>query len=189
MSTTSSRDTPTAPAAGWWRHRWPTVLGLAAAAAVLLTVADRETVATCVGVAVLCYLGAAALDRPWIAWAGVLGGSVVVTVGELVGVGRWAALGAAGAVLLVVALALGVPRRPLIPQVLAFVGYGGLALLALAIDPRAGLVLAGLTLAAHAGWDVVHHRRGAVVPRSLAEACLALDLLLGLGVVALAMTT
>jgi hypothetical protein len=43
-------------------------------------------------------------------------------------------------------------------------------------------VVAGLALAAHAAWDARHLRRGTVVPRSLAKACLALDLPLGLGV-------
>jgi hypothetical protein len=169
--------------ASWLLRRWPTALGFGAAIAVLLAVADRDTVATCVGVAVLCYLGAAALGRPWIAWAGVLGGSVLVTVGELVGVGRWVALGAAAVVLVAAAVVLGVPRRPVLAQTVALLAFGGLALTALALDPRAGLVLAGLTLAAHAGWDVVHHRRNTVVPRSLAEACIALDVPLGLGVV------
>jgi len=35
-------------------------------------------------VAALCYLGAAALDRPWVAWAGIVGGSLVVVASELV---------------------------------------------------------------------------------------------------------
>jgi hypothetical protein len=188
-----TRPAPDPPNAGWspvrrLLRRWPTAIGLVAATAVLLTAADRETAATCVGVAVLCYLGAAALGRPWIAWAGVLGGSVLVTIGELVGVGRWAALGAAAVVLVAVAVVLGVPRRPVLAQTLALLAYGGLALTALALAPWAGLVLAGLTLAAHAGWDAVHHHRDAVVPRSLAETCMALDLLLGLGVVLIGLT-
>jgi hypothetical protein len=73
-----------------------------------------------------------------------------------------------------------------------FVGgivYAGLALAALAMDPDAGLAVAGLVLASHAAWDAVHHRRRAVVSRSLAEACIALDLPLGLGLVALALAT
>jgi hypothetical protein len=34
----------------------------------------------------------------------------------------------------------------------------------------------------------VHYRRGIVVPRSLAEACVALDVPLGLGIVVLGLT-
>ena len=40
-----------------------------------------------------------------------------------------------------------------------------------------------------AAWDAVHYRRRLVVSRSLAEACLSLDLLLGLGLIALAAIT
>ncbi|WP_406104822.1 hypothetical protein [Micromonospora globbae] len=170
-------------------HRWPTVVGLVAASAALLAAADRDTAATSVGVAVLCYLGAAALNRPWVAWAGVLGGSVVVTAGELAGIGRWAALGAVALALVVVAVVVGAPRRPMIAQTVAFAAYGGLAFGALALDPRPGLVLAGLTLAAHAVWDAVHFVRARVVPRSLAEACMALDVPLGLGVVLVGLTS
>ncbi|MFE5309542.1 hypothetical protein [Isoptericola sp. NPDC056605] len=47
-------------------------------------------------------------------------------------------------------------------------------------------MVAGLALAGHGVWDVVHHRRDQVVPRSMAEACLFLDVPLGLGCIALA---
>ena len=43
-----------------------------------------RAVAIAVCVAALCYLGAAALDRPWVAWAGIVGGSLVVVASELV---------------------------------------------------------------------------------------------------------
>ncbi|MBO4208420.1 hypothetical protein [Micromonospora echinofusca] len=168
--------------------RWPTVAGAGAATAALLTVADRETAVTCVWVAVLCYLGAATLDRPWMAWVGVPGGGVIVAAGEIVGIGRWVLLGATAVVLLVLAVVVGAPRRKVIAQGVAGVGYAGLVLAALALDPRTGLVVAGLVLAAHAAWDGLHYRRNDVVPRSLAEACMALDLPLGLGLVLLGLT-
>ena len=44
-----------------------------------------RAVAIAVCVAALCYLGAAALGRPWVAWAGIVGGSLVVVASELVG--------------------------------------------------------------------------------------------------------
>lgn len=176
------------PAFSWLSRRWPAAAGLAAAIAVLFTVADRDTAVTCVWVAVLCYLAAAALDRPWMAWAAVPAGSVVIAVGEITGVGRWVLLGAAAAVLAVVAVVVGAPRRQVLTQFAVGIVYAGLALCALALDPDAGLVVAGLVLAAHAGWDAVHHHRKAVVSRSLAEACMALDLPLGLGLVVLGLT-
>jgi hypothetical protein len=50
-------------------------------------------------------------------------------------------------------------------------------------------VAAGVVLASHAVWDLVHLRSGRVVPRSLAEFCIALDVPLGLGFVLLAALT
>ncbi|RGC68571.1 hypothetical protein C5N14_12795 [Micromonospora sp. MW-13] len=177
------------PASSWLSRRWPTAAGLAAAIAVLVTVADRETAVTCVWVAALCYLAAAALDRPWMAWVAVPAGSVVIAVGEITGVGRWVLLGAAAAMLVVVAVVVGAPRRQVSAQFVGGTVYAGLALATLALAPDAGLVVAGLVLASHAVWDAVHHRRRAVVSRSLAEACMALDLPLGLGLVVLGLAT
>jgi hypothetical protein len=167
-------------------HRWPSALGLAAAALLLATGGDRETVAIVLCVATLCYLGAAGLDRPWVAWAGIAGGSLVVFASEVVGLAWWAGIGI-GALALVVAGLLGrVPRPALTAQTAALIGYGGLAVAALFFAPRVGLVLAGVLLASHAGWDLIHYRRNQVVPRSLAEFCMLLDVPLGVGAVVLA---
>jgi hypothetical protein len=48
-----------------------------------------------------------------------------------------------------------------------------------------GAILASLALIAHAIWDVIHYRRNAVVPRSLAEFCIFLDVPLGVAVIVL----
>jgi hypothetical protein len=71
-------------------------------------------------------------------------------------------------------------------QTLALVVYGGLAVAALFVAPRAGLALAGFALAAHAVWDLEHYRRDVVVPRSLSEFCMLLDAPLGVGAIVLA---
>ncbi len=169
------------------RHRWPAALGLGVAVLVLATgAADRDTLATAVTAAAVCYLAAAALGRPWVAWASIAGASLVVVASEAVGLGRWAGLGLTALVLVAVGLLRGAPR-PTLTQSAALVGFGGLAVVALAIEPRAGLVLAGLTLAGHAVWDAVHYHRDEVVPRSLAEACMLLDVALGLGCIALSL--
>jgi hypothetical protein len=131
---------------------------------------------------------AAALQRPWIAWAGVLGFSLVVVAAELAGLAWWAGLGVAAVVLVAFGLLAGAPRPALTAQTAALAGFGGLAVVAVFLAPRAGMILAGLALASHAVWDVIHLRRRRVVPRSLAEACIALDVPLGLGVVVLAFT-
>jgi hypothetical protein len=49
------------------------------------------------------------------------------------------------------------------------------------------MFLAGAALASHAGWDLVHYRRDAVVARSLAEFCMLLDVPLGVGLIVLAL--
>jgi hypothetical protein len=169
-------------------HRWPAVVGLAAAALVLAGQADREVPAIVVGVAALCYLAAAALGRPWVAWAAIPAASALVTVAQLLGVRWWAGLAGTAVVLVLVGLLRGAPRPVLSAQTAALVGFGGLASLALVLDaPRVGLALAGVTLASHAAWDLIHLRRRQVVPRSLAEACLFLDVPAGIGFVAIAL--
>ncbi|MFF2274605.1 hypothetical protein [Agromyces sp. NPDC058126] len=139
---------------------------------------------TALGIATLCYLAAAVTGRRWVAWLVVGVGTLLVFAAELLDLPRWAVLAVTGVVLLVV----GLVRRPraTTPQALAMVGFFGVAVAALALDPRLGLALAGLALAAHAGWDVVHYRRNAVVGRSLALWCMGLDLFLGLVCVGIA---
>jgi hypothetical protein len=91
------------------------------------------------------------------------------------------------ALVLVVAGPLGrAPRLVLTTQTAALLGYGGLAVAALYIAPRIGMAMAGVALASHAVWDVIHYRRNKVVPRSLAEFCMFLDVPLGAGIVLLA---
>lgn len=168
-------------------HHWPAALGLAAAVAALASGGDRDGVAITVGVAALCYLAAAALRRRWIAWAAIPVGTGVVVVSEVAGVPWWIGLGAVAVALVGTGLVIGASRPALTAQALALVGFGGLAVGSLYLAPRLGLVLAGLLLAGHAVWDLVHLRRRVVVPRSLAEFCMALDVPLGLGAVALAL--
>jgi hypothetical protein len=169
-------------------HHWPAAAGLLAAALVLAFTADRRTVTISLTVAALCYLGAAALGRRWVAWAGVAVFGVLVVVAELIGVPWWVAMAVVAAVLLGVGLVIGVPRPPVLAQTVAALAYGGVAVAALSLSADAGLLLAGLALAAHAVWDAVHYRRNAVVPRSLAEACMFFDVPLGLGVAVIALT-
>jgi hypothetical protein len=92
-------------------HRWPSALGLAAAAAQLATGAGRETVAIVMCVAALCYLGAAALGRRWVSWAGIVAGSIVVVASEVIGLPWWAGVGIVAFALVMVGL-LGGASRP-----------------------------------------------------------------------------
>lgn len=168
-----------------WRavlHRWPTLVGLLAAASQILTGADRTTVAIVVAVAVTCYLAAAALRRPWVAWVAIAGCVLAITVGELLGAEPLTSLTTLAAALVVAGLVTRASRAALSVEAAAALGYGGLVVVGLAIAPTGGLVLVAVTLIAHAVWDVVHLRRRAVVSPSLAEFCVALDVPLGLAV-------
>ncbi len=167
-------------------RRWPAALGLASAVTVAGSAANRDSAVDVVCVAVVCYLGAAALGRPWVAWAAIPASAGLIALGGLVDLAPWTTLGLASVALVAVGLRLG-SRPALAAETAALVAYGGVAVSALALAPRAGAVVAGLALMAHAVWDAVHLRRDVVVPRSLAEACVFLDVPLGAAVVALAL--
>jgi hypothetical protein len=170
-----------------WR-RWPAAVGLLAAAFVAIVGPDRETVVISLLVALACYLAAAAFTVRWVAWAAIPIASALVTVGAFIGIDPWLMLGGASVVLIVVGLVLRASRTALAAQSLAMVAYGGMGLVALTLGPVAGAVLASLVLMAHAAWDVIHYRRNAVVPRSLAEACMFFDVPLGAAVIVLVLT-
>jgi hypothetical protein len=186
MNASTSTTTEGAPRAQGILHRWPSALGLTIAALQLASDPDTETVATVIGVAVVCYLGAAALDRRWVAWAGCVVVSLVLVASQAVGVAWWAVGGGVALALVVAGLLLGVPRPPLAAQTAALIGYGGVAVAALFLAPGVGLALAGVALVGHSVWDVIHYRRNQVVHRSLAEFCVLLDVPLGVGAVVLA---
>lgn len=167
---------------------WPIALGLMVATFQIVTGVATEAVAITVAVAAGCYLVGAATGRPWTAWATVLGGSLVVTLSEVAGVRWWVGLSAFAAVLLVVGLARRAPIPVLTAQSLAMVGFGGLAVTAVLVSPRLGAALAGTALTAHALWDYRHWRRNDVVPRSLAEFCMVLDIPFGIAAIVVAVT-
>jgi hypothetical protein len=170
-----------------WR-RWPAAVGLLGAAFVALGSPDRETLVISLLVALACYLAAAAFKVRWAAWAAIPIASALVTAGAFIGIDPWLMLGGASVVLIVVGVALRASRTALAAQSLALVAYGGVGLVALTLGPVVGAVLASLVLIAHAAWDVIHYRRNAVVPRSLAEACIFFDVPLGVAVIVLVFT-
>ncbi|MGY1604338.1 hypothetical protein [Geodermatophilus sp. SYSU D00815] len=67
-------------------------------------------------------------------------------------------------------------RRLLTAQTAAVLGFGAVALTAVAVDPAAARYVLAAGWVAHAAWDVAHHRLGRVVPRWYAETCLVADL-------------
>jgi hypothetical protein len=69
-------------------------------------------------------------------------------------------------------------RRWLSAQTAAVLGFGAVAIAAVAVDPAVARYVLAAGWLAHAAWDVVHHHAGRVVPRWYAEACMVTDLLL-----------
>lgn len=142
------------------------------------------TSATAVGVAVLCYLAAAATRTRWIAWVGVPVFSGVAFAGLLGFLPWWVLFVLAGVVLLVAGTAAGAPGR-------GDASGSDAGLLRLGHRrPAPGasrrLALAALALAAHAAGDVRPYRQDLVVARSMAIFCIGLDLTVGAICVALA---
>ncbi|MFD6179592.1 MULTISPECIES: hypothetical protein [unclassified Isoptericola] len=186
--TTTGRDARGTPArTRWWVNALWVAVGIVSGLGIVLGLgaegdaaggspAETTTAAvpaTAVGVAAVCYLAAAATGRRWAGWAMVPVASVLPFL-EYAGVPRWASFGVVGLALLVYGLAR---RRPTtLAQGFAMVAYYGVAVAAVAMPPRVGLVVAALALAAHVAWDLVHYRRDVVVHRSLAVWCVGLDL-------------
>lgn len=173
---------------GAWQRIWPLALGLLIAAVTFVDDLDRDAVASTVALAALCYLAAAATGLTWTAWAVIPIAVVWVRVSDAVGVPWWIGLAALCLVALTVGLLRSADDPRLWRQVAAAIAVGVLAGVALRTAPTVGLAVAGLTLAAHALWDVLHLRRREVVSPALAWFCIALDIPLGLGAVALALS-
>jgi hypothetical protein len=57
-------------------------------------------------------------------------------------------------------------------------GFGAVAIAAVAAAPAAAPYVLAAGWLAHAAWDVVHHRADRVVPRWYAETCMVADVLL-----------
>jgi hypothetical protein len=183
MSTSRLPAEPEVHTASPLWQRWPVAVGLLGAAFVAIVSPDRVTITVGLLVALMCYLAAAALGVRWVAWAAIPVASALVVAGGFADIDPWVTLGAAAVVLVVIGLLHQASGTALAAQSAAMVGYGGIALTALTLGPVTGAVLASLALMAHAVWDVIHYRRNAVVPRSLAEACMFFDVPLGLAVI------
>ncbi|WP_089227946.1 hypothetical protein [Actinacidiphila glaucinigra] len=65
----------------------------------------------------------------------------------------------------------------LILQTAGLLGFGALAMVALAMDHSLGWYVLATGWLGHAAWDLLHHRTKKVVPRAWAEWCFVVDLL------------
>jgi hypothetical protein len=178
-TTTAAR---TAPGIHWW----PTLLGVAAATGQAF--GARTGFAAIVMVCAVIYLLAAVTARPWAAWIGFAASLPLVGLAVVLRT-EWpslVAIGVAGIVLVVVGFVRGTWRdRVNRYQLIAAPVFGALAVVA-ALVPVVAVPLIVVGLVAHAAWDVVHHRRRWVVAPQYAEFCAALDLVLAVLVVVLA---
>ena len=85
-------------------HRWPSAVGFLAAVGMVLTGANRVSVALVVAIAATCYVAAAAFSLPWMAWAWIPLSFVIVLAGVLVELDSLVATAGSAGVLVVVGL-------------------------------------------------------------------------------------
>jgi hypothetical protein len=164
-------------------HRWPTAVGLLAAAVMVLGGTSRESVALAVAIAATCYVAAAAFSLPWMAWAWIPLSFVVVFAAAPFGLDPLLATALSAAVLIVIGLLRAAARPAVTLETAGLLIYGAVAVGALLLAPTVGLVVAAFTLIGHGVWDLWHLRRHRdLVSPSLAEACVALDVPVGLAV-------
>jgi hypothetical protein len=69
-------------------------------------------------------------------------------------------------------------RRLLSLQTAAVLGFGAVAITAVAVEPGVARYVLAAGWITHAAWDVAHHRADRVVPRWYSETCMVADLLL-----------
>jgi hypothetical protein len=163
-------------------HRWPTALGIAVAALAAFDLRDGLEFAGLTVLLALVYLGAAALDRRWSAWVVLLVGLPVANfIPSIAGIDPIVILLVAAPAFLVLGVARGLWRRPggLPLQTVGMLAFGSTVLVALYVNPDLGGKLVAIALIGHAAWDAYHFVQNRVVPRSYAEFCIFVDLLLG----------
>jgi hypothetical protein len=163
-------------------HRWPTALGIAVAALAAFDLQDGLEFAALTVLLPLVYLGAAALDQRWSAWVVLLAGlPLAFFIPSISGIDPLVVLLVAAPVFLALGVARGLLRKPggLTLQTVGILAFGSIVLVALYVDPNLGGKLVAIALIGHAAWDAYHYVRNRVVPRSYAEFCIFVDLLLG----------
>ncbi|MEV4111402.1 hypothetical protein [Nonomuraea sp. NPDC049695] len=170
-------------------HRWPTLLGLGFAALTLLDMENGRSLAFVVFLAALIYLGTAVLGKPGTVWVLFISSTVAWVVLDKLEIDAWPALVGGAISLIVLGLVGGLLRKPVLTaaQVPAMLVFGGAALLALTLSPQAGGFLVAAALIGHGVQDVLVWRAKQVVARSMAEFCMVLDFILGVGIVVLSL--
>ncbi|HEY3504410.1 MAG TPA: hypothetical protein VGN37_16720 [Actinocatenispora sp.] len=155
----------------------PAAAGILAA----LAIGAASGVAPVIMVCGAIYLFAATIARRWGSWLGFALSFAVLAPGMVLA-NPWISFGALGAIqlaLVIVGLARGTWRVPI--NRLQLLGAVAFSVVALAAGAGNGLwagLVAVAGLLGHGGWDLWHHRADAVVMRSYAAFCAALDIAL-----------
>jgi hypothetical protein len=163
-------------------HRWPTALGIAVATLAAFDLEDGLDFAALTILMALVYLGAAALDRRWSAWVVLLAGLPLASfIPPTAWINPSVVLLVVATLFLVVGVARGRPVKPggLPLQTAGMLAFGSTVLVALDVGPGLGGKIVAIAILGHAAWDAYHYLRNRVVPRSYAEFCAVVDLLLG----------
>ncbi|WP_433510610.1 hypothetical protein ACQP2T_43040 [Nonomuraea sp. CA-143628] len=190
--------TQTTPPLGRVLRHWPILVGVATAVLMILDMATGLELAKVLAASAVVYLGAAAFGKPGSTWPVFFLTFAVILAADLIDddfEATWAVLGL-GVLLGGYGLLRGYgPLRGTRPepgglplQLLAMLGFGAAATIALFVNPAVGSYLVALGLLGHAAWDVYHYRANRVVTRSLAEFCLVLDTALAVAIIVLTAT-
>ena len=172
-------------------RRWPTALGIAFAAFVIVDLAAGADLAPILTASGLVYLGAAALRKRGAAWPVFLLTFVVIGAAGFTpweDAVTWGLIGLA-VLFAVYGLLTGAVRPPegLPLQAIGMAVFGGAAAAVLIVGGDLGAYLVAAGLLGHAAWDVHHHRTERVVARSMAEFCFVLDTLVAVAMVVIAL--
>jgi hypothetical protein len=168
----------------WLARRWPTLLAIPLVLISLYGLDDVRDLAFLLVLCPLAYLMPASFNRPGITWPAVLVGAFAVGPLRFLDLNPAYALLVASLVFVVIGTVRRAPGFGI--QVVAAVLFATLAVIAIEAGSRAvGGVLVAIGLLAHAGWDAYHHRVNRVVPRSYAEWCFVVDVILGVAAVVL----
>jgi hypothetical protein len=174
-------------------RRWPTALALLQVAAALYFILSEGKTDFASGIAAMAciYMAAYAAGRGTVAWAAYPGVVAVSLVMEYAGLDPRICLTVLLVALWIVAIGKGHARdgRWFAIQTSGMVFFGGLTLLALAVDQRAAGVLAGIGFFTHGLWDGYHFVRNKIVTRSWSEMCVVVDLIVGPALVVTALTS
>ncbi|MBZ2198198.1 hypothetical protein [Occultella gossypii] len=161
--------------------RWPSVVGALALLANVWGGTDAHVTAMIIILAAMVYVAAAALDSRPSAWVMVAVATVAVTIAMVTALDAIVVLLVMAAGFAVFGMLRGPRiRREVAIQTAGFVAFAAVALGAMMVGAVAAALLAATASLGHSAWDAVHHRRDRVVSRSLAEACMVLDIGLGL---------